>query len=467
MPRPIPTRRLARVLACGAALAALAAPGPLAPRAVADVFELADGTSVDGRIVQEKDGFVWIRTMLETKKVAATDVKSRTEGVPDTDRYASLKAAIEKNPKDADSMWALYELLMKYAAQSKPLAAEAKLLPARIVKIVPDHEAARDANGEVKFEGRWVKKEDLARLQAEAARKAKIDEWQKKLGVVVDVYMGDHWELVDGTRSKDLAKHAKMLDDVYRLCCETLGAERFWDGQATSVTLQRYADYTRILDESWKGWQISQWRYDAARLASNGGIWLHRPVPYQMRCVPETKTDAEDGMWAAVIHNATHVAIWSQKRASEPPAWFEEGLATLFEIEVRGFPKAFCVGVSGVEKGGTTDRPAGKKGGAKALAGEQQVLKEHAKKAMEDGEFPELRKFLRMKLGDFGPAEVGGALGLVQWLRGKDPEKFKELWKEIRAGGHKSDDDVWRKIYGWNLIEDMQKDFKVWALSEW
>jgi hypothetical protein len=454
----------ALVLALALAAGPAAAPGT----AVADTFELADGTVVDGRVTQEKDGFVWIRTLLDVRKVAASDIRSRAEGVPDFERYAALRAKIDKDPRDVASMWDLYQLLLKYAEQSKPHAAEARLLPPRIVKVAPDHEGARDANGEVKFEGVWVRKEDLARLQAEAERRRKTVEWQTKLGVQVELYDCDHWLLVDNTKSKELSKHAKALDEIYRLCGETLGADRFWDGQAPVVTLAKFSDYTRILDESWKGWGISQWRYEAARNPQNCGIWLHRPTQYQMRAVPEAKSDAEDGMWAAVVHNAVHVAIWSQRRASEPPAWFEEGLASLLEIETRGYQKAFCVGVQADSRQKTSDQPKKGKGGNKALAGEQQVFKEHAKRAMEDGEFPEMRKFLTMKLGDFGPAEVGGAMGLVQWLRGKDPEKFKQLWAEIRAGVPAKDQDApWRKVYGWNLIEDMQKDFKVWVLAEW
>lgn len=448
------------------ALAVALAPAPRP--AAADTFELADGSTIDGKVTQEKDGFVWIRTLLDVKKVAAGDIKARNEGVPDYERYASLRAKIEKDPRDVASMWELYQLLLRYADLSKPHAAEARLLPPRIVKVDPEHADARDANGEVKFEGRWVRKEDLARLQAEAERRRKTSEWQAKLGVTVELYDCDHWLLVDNTKTRELSKHAKQLDEIYRLCGETLGTDRFWDGQAPVVTFQRFADYTRVLDESWKGWQISQWRYEAARHPQNCGIWLHRPVPYQMRCVPEAKTDGEDGMWAAIVHNAVHVAIWSQPRSVEPPAWFEEGLASLLEIEVRGYQKAYCVGVAKDDRQKTSDQPKKGKGGNKALAGEQQVFKEHAKRAMEDGEFPEMRKFLTMKLGDFGPAEAGGAMGLVQWLRGKDPEKFKQLWAELRKGTPPKDADApWRKVYGWNLIEDMQKDFKVWVLAEW
>ena len=76
-----------------------------------------------------------------------------------------------------------------------------------------------------------------------------------------------------------------------------------------------------------------------------------------------------------------------------------------------------------------------------------------------------MRKFLRMQMGDYGAAEEGGAYGLVVWLTGRDSEKFKEFVKALRYA-HK-DDDPWRKVYGYEFIEDMEKDWKVWVLSEW
>ncbi|MCE9636244.1 MAG: hypothetical protein K8T90_11130 [Planctomycetes bacterium] len=468
--RPTPLHRSSRRSVASiltlAILASLGAGSASVP-ARADVFEMADGSKVEGKVIQEKDGFVWIRTLVETKKVAAADIKTKTAGPAPADVMADLDAKIAKDPRDVKSLWALYELLTAHAAESKEIALKAKPIPARIIKIDPDHEEAHDALGETRFDGKWVKKEDVPRLEAELERRKKKEAFQKQYQATFDLYDGDHWQLVDNTGCKDLARKAKELDDAYRILGEALGADRFWDGQATVVTLKKFGDYARILDESWKSWGISQWRYDAARLPTNCGIWLHRPTPFQMRCPPDQKADGEDGMWAAVIHNSVHVQIWSMRRASEPPAWFEEGLASVIELEVRGVQKAYCVGVAGVDKGGTTDKPAGKRGnGNKDLAGESQVFKEHAKKAVEDDQFPEMRKFLRMKTGDFGPAEVGGAIGLVTWLRGKDPEKFKALWAEIRQGP-KKDDDPWKKVYGYNVIEDMEKEWKIWVRTEW
>lgn len=456
--RPFPA-----VLRIALAAALLAAAGG---GASADIVELNDGTRLDGKVIQEKDGFLWVRTLAETRKVAAADVRSRTPGESPADVFARLRAKSEKDPKDAAAAWELYVFCAEHAAESKDVAQLAKSLPAKILKLAPDHEGAHDALGETRYEGRWVRKEDVPRLEAEAARRKKQEEWQEKLGLRLELYDGEHWTLIDNTGDKDLSKRAKEMDEAYRLMCEILGAEKFWDGQAPAVAVKRYEDFTRILDDKWKSWGLAEWIYKAARLPALGGFWNHRPAAMQMRCIPEAKTDAEEGMWAAFVHNVVHVTIWTQPRAGEPPTWFEEGLASIVETEVRGTQKAYCVGLKGTEKHKTSDKhpKAGKDG--KDLAGEQSVLKEHCRKAVEDDVFPEMRKFLRMKMGEYTAAEAGGALGLVTWLRAKDPEKFKLLWAEIRKGPAR-DDQPWEKVYGWKLIEDMEKEWKTWVRSEW
>ena len=461
-PASLVTATVAAVLA-GALVGSAIDPPP----AAADIVELKDGTKLDGKVIQEKDGFLWVRTLVETRKVPVADVKSRTPGESPSDVLAALRAKVEKDPKDPSALWDLYLFLTEHGDQVKEFVREAKSIPPKVVRLAPNHEGAHEALGEVSYEGKWVKKEELARLEAEASRRKKQDDAQKKYGVVVEVYEGEHWTIIDSTGCKDLPKKSKELDECYRLTADVLGAEKFWDGQAQALALKRYTDYERILDESWKAWQIPEWKYTAAKDRNLGGFWIQYPTQLQVRCIPDMKTDAEDGMWAAFVHNTVHVCIWSQKRTGPPPAWFEEGLASILEVEVRGVQKAYCVGISSTDKSGTSDKPKGGKGkGNAGLAGEQQVFKEHCKKAVDDGTFPEMRKFLRMKLGDLGPEEVGGAIGLVTWLRAKDAEKFKELWKELKAGS-KSDDDPWRKVYGWNLIEDMEKEWKIWVRAEW
>ena len=77
-----------------------------------------------------------------------------------------------------------------------------------------------------------------------------------------------------------------------------------------------------------------------------------------------------------------------------------------------------------------------------------------------------MRMFLKMQIGDYGPAEEGGAYGLVTWLISKDEAKFAEIVNALKRSSRR-DDDAWSEVYGYELIEEMEKDWKSWVLSEW
>jgi hypothetical protein len=457
--RPSPSAPLL-ALRAAAALALLpclaAAPAP----ARADVLELADGRVLDGKVLQERDGFVWVKTLAKTEKVPVAQVRSRTPGVSPVERLETLTAQAEKAARDAEPWWELYA----FCAEHPELAKEAKRALDRTLRIAPDHAEARDANGEARFEERWVRKTELARLEAEAERLRVKREWEQRLGVTVEVYRGQHWLIVDNTGERDLARRCQDLDDAYQRMCDVLGEERVWDDVAPAVTLREHEDYVRAIDRFQPAWQKNDAWLAIAKDPKNAGVWNHKPEPMQLRSVPST---GAEGMWAALVHMNAHVILWRLRRSVNPPAWLEEGLGAWVEIEVKGLQMAYCIGYQGGAKGrATTDRApkSGKKQGD-ALSDAQSEYKEHCVRAVQEGSFPIMRNFLRMTIGEFGPPEEGASLGMVTWLVGKDPEAFKKLVRLWRAGG--KEDDVWKEAYGFERVEDMEREWKAWVLAEW
>ncbi len=450
--------RAALLGAAALVVSAIAAP------ALADTFVLKSGSTLDGKVVKEDATFVWVKTLTRVEKVPVSDIETRTAGESAVEVYEKLQRQVAKSPDDVPANWELYRFLRDHAAEG--LDKEAPKVLAKVLKLAPEHEEARDANDEVKFEGQWVKKSELARLQAAAARRKVQQEWVERLKVPVEVYEADHWLLVDNTGEKDLAARATALDKAYQALREAIGVEEFWTGRAVVITLKEYEDYVRVLDDYASSWKMSPAWMTFAKDRSTGGVWRHRPDPTQLRWIGA----GTEGMWSAIVHNAAHVALWKLTRPPrEPAAWLDEGLGAWVEIEVSGQQVNSCVSVPPEKTaGGTTDKRKGKRkgAGAEALRDAANQFKEMAVAAVGDGEFPEMRLFLRMKLGEFGPIEEGGALGLVTWLHGRDPEKFIKLIELVRAGNLK-DDEIWKQVYGYELVEDMEKDFKTWVLTEW
>lgn len=437
------------------------------PSASADVFTLNDGTTIDGKVLKEEAGVLTVKTVGDVRRINVADIKERKPGEAATDIYEKLKKAVETNPRDAESLWSLYGIAK--ANETLLPKGEAGRWLQRLLKVAPDHELARDANGEVKFDGKWVLKTDLPRLEAEAAREKKRRDWEVRMGTHVEMADGDHWVVLDGSGSKDLGKRAQQLDDCYRKMCEIFGLEKMWGGQANAFTFKRYDTYATFVDDLHKSSPMPDWKLKAAKMQALGGFWRHQPSPYVCRFVTDK---GEEGMWHAVVHSAAHVAIWWHFGTKNPPEWLNEGLGSWIEIEIMGVQRNYCVGIGGSSKEkGTSDKPKKKPLKPGELSEAVNEYKEKCIEAVRDGSFPEMRKFLRMKIGDYGPAEAGGALALCTWLMGKDGEKFKTLVAALRKAPDEpkagEDDKPWREIYAWNLIEDMEKEWKVWVTTQW
>lgn len=461
-------------------LAFLVLLGPLAAAAAADVLEMADGTKVDGKVLKEEGGFVWVKTLQRIEKFPAEKVKSRTPGEADVERYEKIRAASEKEPVTATALWDLYVFQKEHLAELPPETAKQNVrILERILKRDPENAAARDAYGEAMFDGKWVKKADLPRLEAEKAREKLRIEWQTRLGVMVEVYEADHFLLVDNTGDKDLAGRGKLLDKTYDTLTQALGLERLWKDRCVVVTIKDYTAYCKVVDGFAGEAAISPAIVTAAKDRNCGGLWRHTPYAFQVRW-PSAGTES---MWSAIVHNCAHVTVWTlwaqqgtRPWAKEtPPAWIEEGMGAWTEIEVMGQQVSSCMGESAKPKeqksGGTTDKDPKKKKdpkkNAESLREAANEYKERCKAAIEADEFPPMRQFLKYKVGDCGPPEEGGVLGLVTWLMREDAEKFKVLIASIAKGGKKTDDDYWRDAYGFEVIEDMEKKWRGWAIGEW
>jgi hypothetical protein len=445
----------------------------------ADVLELADGTKIDGKVFKEEGGFLWIKTLAHTEKIAADQVKSRTPGEAPTDRYEKLKAGVQGDVVTVQALWELYAFQKEHLAELPPeTAKENQRLLQRMLKRDPENVSAHIEIGDVQFEGKWVKKADLPRLQAEAAREKLRLEWGARLGVPVEIYEADHFLLVDNTGDKDLAGRGKLLDKTYDTLTGALGLEKLWKDRCVIVTIKDYMAFTKVVDGFAAESAMPANVVAAAKDRNTGGCWRHRPYAFQVRW-PSAGTES---MWSAIVHNCAHVSIWTlwaaNARAWEkdtPPAWVEEGLGAWVEIQVMGQQVSSCMGESAKPKeakaGGTTDKDPKKKKDPKknadSLREAANEYKERCKAAVESDEFPPMRQFLTYKVGDLGPPEEGGVQGLVTWLMQQDAEKFKVLISSLAKGGKKVLDEYFREAYGFELIEDMEKKWRGWVLGEW
>ena len=444
-----------------------------------DVLVLDDGTQRDGKVFKEEAGVLSVRTLKGVEKIPAEKVKSRTPGESAPEKYDRLKAAISGDVVTAAGLWDLYEFQKEHAADLPPETAKEnqRLLP-RILKKDPEHAGAHGEMGEVSFDGRWVKAADVPRLQAEKAREKVRLEWQLRLGVPVKMAQTDHFLLLDNTGEKDLEARAATLEKAHEVLLQATGLKQLWKDRCNIVTIKSYEAYCKVLDDFAAEANIGASIVTAAKDRSTGGLWRQKPYPFELRW----PSSGSEGMWSAITHNVGHLAVWTmwaqggrpwEKEA--PPAWIDEGLSAWLEINVMGQQMNSCMGESRKHSeqpvGGTTDKQPKKKKdpkkNAEDLAAAKNEYKERCKAAVENDEFPKLREFLKYFVGDFGPPEEGGAIGLVTWLMQLDGEKFKKLVALYVKAGKKRDDEYWAEAYGFETIEQMETKWRGWVLGEW
>lgn len=468
-------RPLSLVLLGALALCTVAAP------AWADVFRTNDGTTYDGTVIKEDGTHAWVRCVPgKVFKVALADVAERTAAETSAyDRYLELQQATKADAKSAQGWFDLHLFLAEQAESApderaaKSIAKEAEKALDRVLKLEPDHAAARDANGEVQFEGVWVKKADLERKKAEIRRRKLLVEWEKTVGLPVQLHQSEHWLLIDATEDGDLVGRAELMEEAYRLACEVLGVDDLWGGPAPIITVPTREDYHRMVDHyNPTVWKMKEAWVAIAKHEQTGGAWREKPEPMQVAW----PIHGQEEMWSFLVNNVGHMSVW--KRWGRPPvmAWLEEGLAAWLETEVMGEQITTSVGFKSTRSGsGTTDKPrrgAGEKKDGESLREAQNEWRDAFVESIESDDFPPLRKFLTMELGEYGPEHEGGALGLVTYLIQRGGEDFAKLERALHAHRNVHDrsydlDAPFKAVFEVEVVEDFEKDFRSWVLSEW
>jgi hypothetical protein len=141
----------------------------LAPLAAADIVHLKNGQKVEGEIVERNDQKVVVKTKFGNMDLKAADISRIEEKNTPAQEMKARRAAIDAT--DPDQLFDLY-----LYAKGENLKAEAASILREIVKLDPDHGAARKALGHVKHKDKWVTEAEakkLGRTELEAEMKAK------------------------------------------------------------------------------------------------------------------------------------------------------------------------------------------------------------------------------------------------------------------------------------------------------
>lgn len=115
----------------------------------ADHIYLADGKALEGKIVAEDSASLLVDTVGGPVKVARDAVRKIEKSKTDREVYHERADALEKNDVQGNFLLGLW-------CESRGLAQEARYHLLYAVALDPEHEGARKALGQVKYNGEWV-----------------------------------------------------------------------------------------------------------------------------------------------------------------------------------------------------------------------------------------------------------------------------------------------------------------------
>lgn len=179
-------------------LLAVATAVAISGAAGADIVHLKDGRKVEGEVVEKSAAKIVVKTKYGLSEFAASDVERvEAKNTPEQELAARLAKA------DATDASALFDVYL-YAKEQK-LTAKGKDILKQIVKLDPDHEAARKEMGHVKYNDKWVP-------EAEAKKLAKSDEERemKEKGLV---RYKDKWVTPEEKEAAEHAEKGEILVD--------------------------------------------------------------------------------------------------------------------------------------------------------------------------------------------------------------------------------------------------------------
>ena len=314
----------------------LAAAGVL----LGDVIFLDDGRVLRGKIVEQNEDYVKIKTKYGTRMIAVDRVK---EVISDEELDKRLKEKIEAAGEDPNALWDVARWCRDIGLDGK-----AKELAERVIELDPDHTSAREFLGYIKKEGKWVKE----------------DEWYRAHGWVRE---GGRWVSPEEIRRREEERRRKEERAIEQSKAAEEERRRQYEGvpweqrhiiqtrhftiecNSTREVAERYANIMEIIFESYcKEFAAFKPRQKRCRVLifRNYQEFLqktHRPpgvggyyMPGRYQLVTYHGVMGTGDTTLILLHEGTHlfqdlIGMFGNPMRPRSPIWIVEGMAVLYE----------------------------------------------------------------------------------------------------------------------------------------
>lgn len=305
-----------------------------------DVVFLDDGRIIRGKIVEQNEDYVKIKTKYGTRKIALDQVK---EVITDEEMDRRVREKIEEAGDDADALWEVVQWCNDIGLRDK-----ADELARKVLQIAPDHPSARKFLGYIKKDGKWVKEEEwykahgwvregdrwvspdeIRRREEERRRKEKkaIEESRAAEEERRKEYEGVPWQqrhiiqtshfTIECNSTRDVAeRYAKIMEIIYENYRKEFSAFKPQQRRCRILIFRNYQEFLRM----------------TRRPPGVGGFYM--PGRYQLVTYHGVMGTGDTTL--ILLHEGTHlfqdlIGMFGNPMRPRSPIWLIEGMAVLYE----------------------------------------------------------------------------------------------------------------------------------------
>ncbi|RKY16629.1 MAG: hypothetical protein DRP63_05060 [Planctomycetota bacterium] len=305
-----------------------------------DVIFLDDGRIVRGKIVEQNEDYVKIKTKYGTRKISVDRVR---EVITEAEMEKRLQERMDAAGDDADALWDVVRWCRDIGLDEK-----AKDLAKRVLELNPDHESARKylgyikkdgawvkeeqwyrAHGWVRRGGRWVSPEELKRRELEKRRKEQkaIEQSREAEAERRREYEGVPWGkrhiintahfVIECNSTREVAeRYAKIMEIIFENYCKEFAAFRPRRRRCRILIFRNYQEFLRMTH----------------RPPGVGGFYM--PGRYQLVTYHGVMGTGDTTL--ILLHEGTHlfqdlIGMFGNPARSRSPMWIIEGMAVLHE----------------------------------------------------------------------------------------------------------------------------------------
>jgi hypothetical protein len=468
----------------------------LASASSADTVTFKDGRTVEGKIIDQNDEIITIKTSFGTQRISRRDVAKIEKGDTAHDEYKRRRAALRSDDVEG-------HLKLAHWARESKLFAESKDLYRMVLVLEPNHpianralgnilyngawyspaeldrvkESENRAKGLVKYKGEWLPKEDVEKLEKgmkkvgdrwmtpdeemESKGYTKLDgKWvkaedkerievekkmEKALGIKPTVIFSPHFtvaSMLNADHTKQISERAEEIYRFFGLFFEGKPDAVFWMGRAQLYIMNNrnnYEDFVNFIvpdlvpSEETRKFLLKTNSFHI----SLGGL-------------AGTSIEEDKFQLNNIDHTVAHFLL-AHYTGGRPPEWFSEGYASWMETKFEDASRIHC----------TTKTTYGDRTEIAEKVSSSKAWPELIKDSITTRTSTPLELIKSISLNQLDFEHLSKSWSIISMLIETDKDRFVKFVRKLRTADQ---DEAFKQVLGMTA-EELDAKWQQWALK--